>query len=177
MQITGDEWENSRVTRSRPADGSPFRDYEVVRADLGPTLPDDEWTSARGGRQISIKCDIAGIYRTPLSPRDHPEVLADYKAVRARIERKNGVLHQFASVTRARVWGAIAAWHAYMAVLGSFVIALTNMELYVTALNLGLADNVVEALVRLVAGYTVARSRVTKAVALAEALLLAQFFP
>jgi hypothetical protein len=40
-------------------------------------------------------------------------------------------------------------------VLGSFVIALTNMELVdVTALRLGLADDVVEAPVRLLVGYT-----------------------
>ena len=36
VQVTGDEWENTRTTRCRPADGSPFRDHELVRADLGP---------------------------------------------------------------------------------------------------------------------------------------------
>ena len=63
------------------------------------------------------------------------------------------MLRQFASVTRARVWGAIAAWHAYLAVMGSFVIALTNMErMYVYGEARGLADEVLEALVRLVVG-------------------------
>jgi hypothetical protein len=100
----------------------------MVRADLGPHLPDADWPAAHGGRQTSIKRVITGIYYTPVSPRDHPEFLADYKAVRARTERKNGVLRQFTSVTRARVWRAIAALHAYLAVVTAFVIALTNME-------------------------------------------------
>jgi len=44
VQITGDEWENSRVTRSRPADGIPFRDDEVVRAELDLELKTDQGT-------------------------------------------------------------------------------------------------------------------------------------
>ncbi len=77
---------------------------------------------------MSFKRDFAGIYRTPLSDRDNPNVLADFKAVRSRIERTNGVLRQFSSMTPARVWGSMAAWHAWSAVLSSFPVALTNME-------------------------------------------------
>ncbi len=173
VYITGEGFENSRVTRNRPADGRAFRDTDVVRVDFGPKLATYDVPLARGGRVVSFRRDLAGIYRTPLSPRENPNVLADFRAVRGRIERSNGVLRQFSSMTRARVWGSMAGWHAWTAVLSFFLVALTNMEcMHVFGKVCGLPDDLIEALVILVAGYNVERARVDKADAQREADLL-----
>lgn len=56
------------ITRNRPADGSVFRDYQVVRAEIGPKLPTDEWPAARGGLLVGIERPFAGILPNAFEP-------------------------------------------------------------------------------------------------------------
>jgi hypothetical protein len=78
-------------------------------------------------RERGYRVDLAGIYRTPLSPREHPDVKAHFRAVRSRIERRTGVvLRQFAGLTRTRGWRSYAGWQAFMAVLARFLSAIAN---------------------------------------------------
>jgi hypothetical protein len=59
--------------------------------------------------------------------------------------------------------------HAYLSIVAAFLIVLTNMErVYVVGQSLGFHAATIQALVRLVAGYTVDRARVTKAAAAAR---------
>jgi hypothetical protein len=55
-------------------------------------------------------------------------VLSDFCRVRACIERRNGVLRRYSSLTVARGWKETAAWQGYLSVLSIFVLALSNME-------------------------------------------------
>jgi hypothetical protein len=114
-------------------------------------------------RERGYKVDLAGIYRTPLSPRDHPNVKADFRAVRARIERRNGVLRQYAALTHTRGWKFYAGWQAYLSVLARFLTAIANMaRLRDHDRERQFSHEQRQARLRLIAGYIVERHRVPR---------------
>jgi hypothetical protein len=78
-----------------------------VRFEIGPRASERKISSARGGKEHGKRLDLGGIYRTPLTPRDHPNPRADFRIVRACIERRNGVLRRYSALT-------IATWSDWL---------------------------------------------------------------
>jgi hypothetical protein len=71
---TGREHDTSVVTRARPSGGRRFRDLEVVRFEAGPRAQKGPFLGPRGGVEKGKKRRQSGFQRTPLSPREHPNV-------------------------------------------------------------------------------------------------------
>lgn len=64
---------------------------ENVYYEIGPRASQRRVNHARGGKRHGKRRKLAGLYRTPLSPRDHPNVRADFRRARSCIERRNGI--------------------------------------------------------------------------------------
>jgi len=159
--IKGAGMDRTVVTRAKPADGSQFRGAEMRLVEIGPHVSTHR--SRRFKRERGYGQERAGIYLTPLSPREHPNVKAHFRAVRARIERRNGVLRQYASLTRTRGWRYHAGWQVYLSVLARFLTAVCNMaRLRQDDKFRELTDEQRQTRLILIAGYIVERDRVPK---------------
>jgi hypothetical protein len=94
------------------------------------------------------------------SAREHPAVKADFRAVRAAIERRNGTLHRYAALNRAPNWGAMAAWYGYAGEIARAFFALSNMlRLAARDARAGVHPDSRLARLRLIAGCLVKRVR------------------
>lgn len=163
VTVTGPDLDTTVVTRARPARGDGFKPTENVYFEIGPRASQRRVNDARGGKRHGKRRDLAGLYRTPLTPRDHPNVSADFRRARSCIERRNGILHRYSSLTVAPGWKTVAAWWGYMAVLCLFILALSNMErLAERDRRRRLTDEEREGRLCLVAGYVVSRVRAHK---------------
>jgi hypothetical protein len=75
--------------------GRHFRDNEVARFEVGQHAKKGPFLGPRGGIEGGKNRKLSGLQRTPMSTREHPNVKADFRVVRALIERQNGVLRRF----------------------------------------------------------------------------------
>jgi len=83
--------------------------------------------------------------------------------VRARIERRNGVLRQYAALTRTRGWKFYAGCQAYLRVLARLLAAIANMaRLRDHDRERQLSHKQRQPRLRLIAGYIVVRHRVPR---------------
>jgi hypothetical protein len=120
VAATGKDLDITVITRARPARSRGFKPDEIAYFAISPRQPAEAQRRAR--RQTRLQAPgFAGLYRTPLSPCDQPNLRADVRRVRACIERRNGVLRGIATAASGglipRAWAvptSVTAWLAYV---------------------------------------------------------------